>query len=235
MSLPFDEKDVQIQYSMGQAVTLNACARFWWINQSEKSFYALLLYDVASSFTHLGDWDESCERIFFFSSLKYCLSSSEGLACCQHWDTWHCLIRRSQTLRSGDRPKKTPSWCLFRVSHIGAWLVQVAGGGGCQRLCCVREVECVQVERLITQHLKPFFTSPFTTQPVTFGVPANQKWAGSSEAMVEAAAPVMAAHLAGSTCPAVCLFWLFGRPLPSPCSFTATHSSQKKVEDKCVL
>lgn len=74
-------------------------------------------------------------------------------------------------------------------------------------------------------------------QPATSVALANQKWTGSSAVAAAAAAvaPVMAAHLAGSARPAVCLFWLFGRPRSSPCSFTATHSLQKKVEDKCVL
>lgn len=104
-------------------------------------------------------------------------------------------------------PQKTKqkilSLCLFRVSRIGAWLVQVAD----RRLSAVvlREVECVQVERLITRHLRPFSTSPFTMQPATSGVLANQKWAGSSGATA-ATVPVMAAHLAGSARPAVCLF-----------------------------
>lgn len=99
------------------------------------------------------------------------------------------------------------------------------------------EVECEQVERLITQHLRPFFTPPFTMPPATSVALANQKWTGCSgvAAMVAAAvAPVMAAHLAGSASPAVCLLGLFGRPLSSPCSFT-THSLRKKVEDNFVL
>lgn len=101
----------------------------------------------------------------------------------------------------------------------------------------LREVECEQVEGLITQHLRPFFTPPFTMQPATSVVLANQKRSRSSgvAAMAAAVAPVMAAHLAGSACPAVCLSWLFGRPLASPCSFTETQSLQKKVEDECDL
>lgn len=94
------------------------------------------------------------------------------------------------------------------------------GAGGFQR-----DVECEQVERLITQHLRPFFPSPFTMQPATAGAPANQKWAGSSRvpAAAAAVASVMAAPLAES------------RPLSSLRSDTATHSLQRKVDDECVL
>lgn len=174
------------------------------VSTNQKNPFMLCLFMMRLLLLHIWVTVMKAVRGFFFSSLKHCLSSSKGLPCCQRWDTLHCLIRRSQTLRSGDRPpKKILSLCLFRVSRIGAWLVQVAD----RRLSAVvlREVECVQVERLITRHLRPFSTSPFTMQPATSGVLANQKWAGSSGATA-ATVPVMAAHLAGSARPAVCLF-----------------------------
>lgn len=124
---------------------------------NQKNPFMLCLFMMRLLLLHIWVTVMKAVRGFFLSSLKHCLSSSEGLPCCQRWDTLHCLIRRSQTLRSGDRPKKKIlSLCLFRVSRIGAWLVQVAD----RRLSAVvlREVECVQVERLITRHLRPFST-----------------------------------------------------------------------------
>lgn len=68
---------------------------------------------------------------------------------------------------------QTLSLYSLSVSHFRAWLVQVAD----RRLsvAVVPEVEYVQVKRLITQHLRPFFASPFMLQPIISKTLANQK------------------------------------------------------------
>lgn len=124
--------------------------------------------------------------------------------------------------------------CLFCVSRIAAWFVQVAD----RRLSAVvlREVEYEQVEWLITQHLRPFF--PPTIHDVASHVCGARQskvdWKLWSGVMVAAAVVlVMAAHLAGSAncCLPVWVVW----QAVVPCSFTTTHSLRKKVEDNFVL
>lgn len=68
---------------------------------------------------------------------------------------------------------QTLSLYSLSVSHFRAWLAQVAD----RRLSVVvvPEVEYVQAKRLITQHLRPFFASPFMLQPIISKTLANQK------------------------------------------------------------
>lgn len=120
-------------------------------------------------FTHLDDDGDSPEVFFFFCSIAIAtvrgslivnteiqsIVSSDSLRC--------TIVVTAQTL----------SLYSLSVSHFRAWLVQVAG----RRLSVVvvPEVEYVQVKRLITQHLRPFFASPFMLQPIISKTLANQK------------------------------------------------------------
>lgn len=180
-------------------MTLNVCACFYWIDQLENSFYDLLLHDAASPFTRLSDYDKTCAAIFF-PSIQHFLFSARAPSL----STPRYTALSYQT-RSGDGPpKNTNKLCLFCVSHMAHdWYRLLTGG--CQRLCC----ECEQVERLITQHLRPFFPSPFMMQPAMSVALTNQKWAGISGVLAPAAAslvPVMATHLAKCACPLFACF-----------------------------
>lgn len=109
---------------------------------NQKNPFMLCLFMMRLLLLHIWVTVMKAVRGFFFSSLKHCLSSSKGLPCCQRWDTLHCLIRRSQTLRSGDRPKKKSCLCVCSVSPALAhdWCRLLTGG--CQRLCCVKWSVC---------------------------------------------------------------------------------------------
>lgn len=88
--------------------------------------------------------------------------------------------------------------------------------GGC------RQLRVVQLKRLITQHSGPFCLPPFVLRPITFKATANQT-AGWQRF---AAAFAIAAHLAGSKHPAVCLFrdiWQAGAALSSSSSSFITR------------
>lgn len=170
------------------AVTLNVCECFCWINQLESPFYSLSLCDAASLFTHLSDYAKTCVGIPI-PSIKYFLfpSKSSFIVICE---CVRYVALSNQTFRSGDRPStKIPG---KKITVFVCSVSPALSCDWCKRLSAVVlcEVECEQVERLITQHLGPFFHSPFIMQPIMSVALANQKWAGSSRVAV---APVMVA------------------------------------------
>lgn len=148
-------------------------------------------------------------RIFFFFLRRFHFSSERPLHC-QQWDKVHCLIRQFQRHHSGDSPNAVFVFPLrlqdYSLIGAGCWQEPVSSSYVWSGICASEEVNYTTFKNLL----------PPTIHPGTNHI-LDARWSnGAWQLCAVATVALMVACLAGSVCPAVCLFELAGRLVQSP-------------------